>query len=323
VIEKALTDESGLADDPFVAEYRLNVALYDRDLDAAERLAAALPLKRWSGAEAAVVNQDGRDFWLGVVANLKGDAATARAAFMRARTELEEEIRVHPDNVRLLSNLGLIDAALDRKEEALSESRRAVDLLPITEDAVEGFELLTNLALTYTWVGEKDLAIKQLEELSRYPVWSLLADCVCTRSGIPCAAIRASKKWSPPLRPRRHPPIGDRSGCALFSYPKYRLDMYSEDLGAGEGSWQRRASNFSLSWITLAKVEIIARVFSTTAIYAVALDTSDRVSLCPGCGPRAGRERGDGACGCHRFVPSIPVAEAEGRCRSRILRASS
>ena len=63
---------------------------------------------------------------------MKGDAAAARAAFMKARTELEEELRVHPDNMDLLSDLGLIDAALGRKEEALSEGRRAMELRAAT-----------------------------------------------------------------------------------------------------------------------------------------------------------------------------------------------
>ena len=165
-IEKALANEPGLADDPYVAEHRLNLALYDRDLDAAGSLAAALPLKQWLDAG---FNQGSRDFWLGVVARLEGDAVAARSAFMKARTQLEEEVRVKPDDMGLLSDLGLIDAALGRKEEALSEARRAVDLLPITKDALAGALMLTNLAITYAWVGEKDLALKQLEEIVRIP----------------------------------------------------------------------------------------------------------------------------------------------------------
>ena len=165
-IEKALANEPGLAEDPYVAEHRLNLALYDRDLDAAGSLAAALPLKQWLDAG---FNQGSRDFWLGVVARLEGDAVAARAAFMKARTQLEEEVRVNPDDMSLLSDLGLIDAALGRKEEALSEARRAVDLLPITKDAPAGTQMLTNLAITYAWVGEKDLALKQLEEIVRIP----------------------------------------------------------------------------------------------------------------------------------------------------------
>ena len=79
--------------------------------------------------------QLGRDFWVGVVARLKGDETSARAAFMRARAQQEEEIRGHPDDVALLSDLGLIDAGLGRKEEALSEGRRAIELASSVKDA--------------------------------------------------------------------------------------------------------------------------------------------------------------------------------------------
>ncbi len=60
---------------------------------------------------------------------------------------------------------GMSDAALGRKEEALKEVRRAAELLPIKKDAMTGAEILRNLAITYAWTGEKDLAIEQLEEL--------------------------------------------------------------------------------------------------------------------------------------------------------------
>jgi len=63
----------------------------------------------------------------------------------------------------------MIDAALGRKEDALREGRRAVEVLPITRDAWLGANLLINLAIIYAWVGEKDLAIKQLEEVVRIP----------------------------------------------------------------------------------------------------------------------------------------------------------
>ena len=57
------------------------------------------------------------------------------------------------------------NAGLGGKEDALRKGRRAAELLPITKDAMTGAEILRNLAITYAWVGEKDLAIKQLEEL--------------------------------------------------------------------------------------------------------------------------------------------------------------
>ena len=87
-------------------------------------LAAALPQKNER------LSRICRDFWVGVVARLKGDETSAHAAFMRARAQQEEELRGHPDDVGLLSRLGLIDAALGRKEEAMSEGRRAMELVP-------------------------------------------------------------------------------------------------------------------------------------------------------------------------------------------------
>ena len=58
--------------------------------------------------------------------------------------------------------LGLIDAALGRKDEALREGRRAVELLPITKDALSGSGIVLYFAMIAAWVGEKDLACEQL-----------------------------------------------------------------------------------------------------------------------------------------------------------------
>ena len=125
-----------------MAGQRYTLALYDRDWDAAERAAPLLSRKysfEWG------LPQLGPDFWVGVVARLKGDEGSARAAFMRAREQQEEEIRAHPDNVTLLAELGLIDAGLGRKEEALSEGRRAMELAPSVKD--ESTEPSANIAL--------------------------------------------------------------------------------------------------------------------------------------------------------------------------------
>src|SRR5438046_1099390 len=91
-IEKIRTNEPGSEKDPFVAGQRYTLALYDRDWDAASRVSALLSQKNslpW-------FPQLGRDFWVGIVALLKGDESSARAAFMRAREQQEEEIRAHP-----------------------------------------------------------------------------------------------------------------------------------------------------------------------------------------------------------------------------------
>jgi hypothetical protein len=111
----------------------------------------------------------GRDFWVGVVARLEGDETSARAAFMRARAQQEEEIRGHPDDVRLLADLGLIDAGLGRKEEALNEGRRAMELeLSVKDSSTEPYAKLC-FAIICAWTNERELALEQLEALIKTP----------------------------------------------------------------------------------------------------------------------------------------------------------
>lgn len=62
---------------------------------------------------------------------------------------------------------------LGHREDAIGEGRRAVELLPVTKDAMAGRAVLTNLAIIYAWTGEKDLALKQLEDL--LPNYGLLS----------------------------------------------------------------------------------------------------------------------------------------------------
>src|SRR5437667_1002834 len=177
-IQKILTNEPGAEKDPFVAAYRLDVAFYDRDLDAAGSLVAAAAggdfAQSTAGRESGLPEKDGRDFLLGIIARLKGDVGTARAAFMKARTETEEELRVHPDDMDLLFSLAQIDALLARKQEALSEGRRAMELAPTAQEAVFGWcptEVCAtrSFAMICARVGETDLALEQLEALTKTP----------------------------------------------------------------------------------------------------------------------------------------------------------
>jgi len=111
----------------------------------------------------------GRDFWVGVIARLKGDETSARAAFMRARAQQQEEIHGHPDDVTLLAELGLIDAALGRKEEALDEGRRAMELAASVKDSDTESYVKTCFAIICAWTGERELALGQLEAVTKAP----------------------------------------------------------------------------------------------------------------------------------------------------------
>jgi tetratricopeptide (TPR) repeat protein len=181
-IEKILTNEPGSEKDPFMAGQCYTLALYDRDWDAAERAAPLLSRKyslEWG------LPRLGPDFWVGVVARLKGDETSARAAFMRARAQQEEEIRGHPDDVTLLSELGLIDAGLGRKEEALNEGRRATELAPSVKDSSTEPYVELCFAIICAWTGERELALGQLEALSKTPGYHDYGD------------LRLSPLWDP------------------------------------------------------------------------------------------------------------------------------
>jgi TolB-like protein/class 3 adenylate cyclase/Flp pilus assembly protein TadD len=108
-------------------------------------------------------------YWQGAVARWLGDSAKARAAFTAARREVEQIVEQQPDFAAALSLLGMIDAGLERKEEALREGRRACELLPISKDAIDGADIAINLAQIYAWTGEKDLAIEQIAAVERLP----------------------------------------------------------------------------------------------------------------------------------------------------------
>jgi TolB-like protein/class 3 adenylate cyclase/Tfp pilus assembly protein PilF len=152
-----------------ISELWFYVALCRRD---AGELARALAALSPEGIVPFNVRMP-RSFCEGLAARARGDAAAAEKAFNATRVEMEGLLREQPDYAEALCILGMSDAALGRKENALREGRRAVELLPLTKDAITGGEILRNLAIIYAWTGEKDLAIKQLEEL--LPLYSPLS----------------------------------------------------------------------------------------------------------------------------------------------------
>jgi TolB-like protein/class 3 adenylate cyclase/Flp pilus assembly protein TadD len=108
-------------------------------------------------------------FLRGSVARAFGDDAAARNAFTAARAEVERTVRERPDEGPPLCVLGLIDAGLGRKEEALREGRRASELTPVTKDAFNGAHIMCYLGVIYAWTGEKDLAIEQIAATLQVP----------------------------------------------------------------------------------------------------------------------------------------------------------
>jgi len=108
-------------------------------------------------------------FMEGVIGRMTKDEAKVHSAFTAARTEAEKTVQAQPNYGPALCALGLIDAGLGRKKEALREGRRAVELCPIEKDAFLGVAMVKYLSMIAAWVGEKDLACEQLAIATRKP----------------------------------------------------------------------------------------------------------------------------------------------------------
>jgi serine/threonine-protein kinase len=107
-------------------------------------------------------------FLEGVIARMIKDEKKAQSAFAVARAKQEKIVETQPNYGPPLIVLGLIDAALGRREEALREGRRAIELLPVEKDAVNGRIMLAYFAMIGAWVGDSGLACQQLTAAIRY-----------------------------------------------------------------------------------------------------------------------------------------------------------
>jgi serine/threonine protein kinase/Tfp pilus assembly protein PilF len=143
---------------------RFMAALYLRDYDAANRVIAATPAKYADGAF------DGPSHWAeGQIARARGDKQKALAAFAAAREKMEAQQGDKPKDEEYFARVAMIDAGLGRKEDAIREARRAVELMPIAKDSQGGPRQVADLALVYAWTGERDRALEQLQIVATIP----------------------------------------------------------------------------------------------------------------------------------------------------------
>src|SRR5712692_4562685 len=153
---------------PSIADAWLLCALAERDTAAAKNALTALGENPMNLASADNARFN-RPFFEGVIARMAKDDDKARSAFTAARTEQEKKVQAQPNYALPVCVLGLIDAGLGRKEVALREGRRAVELLPPEKDAFDGSATVKYLAMIAAWVGDKDLACEQLSTVVRIP----------------------------------------------------------------------------------------------------------------------------------------------------------
>jgi len=154
------------------ADNWLDCALAQRDWVTAEKALTALGGNFWWVDNAVSFS---RHFGEGLLARAMNDEARARKAFGAARAEQEQVVQKQKDYGPALCVLGVIDAGLGNKQAAIEEGRRAMELLPVEKDSVNGQAMRVYFALIAAWVGEKDLALQHLAVAAPTPGASLIA----------------------------------------------------------------------------------------------------------------------------------------------------
>jgi len=116
---------------------------------------------------------------------LQGDEAKARTALEHARVVSEELLSAAPEDPARHGQHGVILAALGQKQEAIAEGKRAVELLPESEDAFDGPQMAAPLAQIYAWTGEFDEAFRLLDHLLVVP------------NGLTVPMLKLDPTWDP------------------------------------------------------------------------------------------------------------------------------
>lgn len=159
-LQKVFSDVPATEDQIIVALNRRRIAFLGRDYRAAEKALAEYPLPDFSSWTQITP----REYYEGLIARALGEAPRAESAFLRARERAAARVSDEPDEASALIMLAKINAALGRKEEALSAGERAVKLRSVAKDAYDGPAFLELLAEVYAEAGELGRALDVLEE---------------------------------------------------------------------------------------------------------------------------------------------------------------
>jgi TolB-like protein/Flp pilus assembly protein TadD len=157
---------AGTDPDGEVTSCRWEVAMIDRDFDAARMALQKSEVSEMSYTNAGVTP---KTFLQGCIDLAEGKQVEAQKLFELARPIFERAVEEAPMNADRHANLGWFYAFAGRKDEAVREGKRAVELKPESKDAFDGAIMNCYLALIYARVGENDLAIPLVERLLKTP----------------------------------------------------------------------------------------------------------------------------------------------------------
>ena len=151
---------------PEIVHAQVACALAERDVAAVTRAVAAIPSEGLGERDNSLWP---REWYAALAARTAGDDASACSNFAAARLFAEKTLRDQPEYAPAWSQLGVIDAGLGRKDDAIREARHGCELLPASIDSFDAPIQIIYLALVYAWTGEKDLALEQLRIAARLP----------------------------------------------------------------------------------------------------------------------------------------------------------
>jgi serine/threonine protein kinase/cytochrome c-type biogenesis protein CcmH/NrfG len=175
--------------DPEVLETRLKIALIDRDFRQATQL-----IEKMKGSSElagfAYAKPTARipiDCYLILIARLQAGALGTNSTFAEAREQLNKQVQMSQGDqtANLLSQLAVVDALLGKREMAIAEAKRAVEMRPTSIDAIDGAALRLNLVVVYAWSNDLDLAFETLAPLIRTPF------------GVNYGDLKLSPYWDP------------------------------------------------------------------------------------------------------------------------------
>jgi TolB-like protein/Tfp pilus assembly protein PilF len=192
VMEKELTQlPAGVDPDGLVTFSRVQLLLLQR------KFPDAIALLKQSPPEVFHYDKS-REFFEGAIYTFLNDKEKAVSAFERARPIAEKALRESPNNSSRHVILGMILAGLGEKELAIAEGKRAVELLPESEDALDGPKTTVALAQIYTWTGETDQALQIIER------------SLSTPNGVTVASLKLDPIWDPLRNDPRFQALIDR-----------------------------------------------------------------------------------------------------------------
>jgi len=136
----------------------IQLAIFAHDFDRASALLATLPAEKKYSM-----------LWEGIIARMRGDHEKAQEYYTGAIDYYQTALARRSDDLHILSSLSFAYAALGRKEEAIQKAKRAVELVPLSHNALDAPAQILVLAEVYAQLGEGEAALEQLAKVVQLP----------------------------------------------------------------------------------------------------------------------------------------------------------